>query len=106
MNTVDDISPIIVKKDSQDDLNQDLEALSLSELSDDEDEDHDENDENETTPVVKEVVNEITEESEKDIAFDYKKLLVGDLRAIVEEKGLSDNVKKLKKQELLDLLTQ
>ena len=38
------------------------------------------------------------------VVFDYKKASLGKLREIVEQKGLSSDTSKLKKQELLKLL--
>jgi hypothetical protein len=38
------------------------------------------------------------------VVFDYKKASLGKLREIVEQKGLSSDTSKLKKQELLKML--
>ena len=39
-----------------------------------------------------------------DVQINYKKMLVNELRELVKTKGLAENAKKLKKQELVNLL--
>ena len=78
---------------AQSDLNETRTRIlysSLSDLSDGED-----NTDGETQNA---------ESENNDVTINYKKLLVGELRSIAENKGLTDNAKKLKKHELLELL--
>ena len=78
------------KEEIMNSLEEELDTLSLSDLSDGE-----ENADGETQD---------TETENDELTINYKKLLVGELRSIAENKGLTDNAKKLKKHELLELL--
>jgi hypothetical protein len=78
------------KEEIMNSLEEELDTLSLSDLSDGE-----ENTDGETQD---------TETKNDELTINYKKLLVGELRSIAENKGLTENAKKLKKHELLELL--
>lgn len=94
-NTEDIISLNVIKPDVKTeidgDLEEELETLSLSDVS-----------ENNHETVTEKISDDSLNQDSLNI--DYKKLLVGELRNIVENKGLIDNAKKLKKNELLELL--
>lgn len=77
---------------------------------DDDDEDDDDNFSQETKHLV-EIVPESTSKTlhisgfDESIEMDYKKMSIGKLRTLVVEKGLSNDSSKLKKAELLQLLS-
>jgi len=93
----------VIKEEIEHKLQADLEALTISDLSDgddadDEDEENEENEENTTTQIVgSDILN-------TDVELNYKRMKVSELRAIVISKGLTEDAKKLKKPELLQLL--
>lgn len=95
---VDLVASEELKEEITTELNADLEALTISDLSDGEDDE----DEDDDTPSVGSITNENGEE----IQIDYKKMLVKELRALVEKRGLAEDTKKMKKKELLKLLVQ
>jgi hypothetical protein len=100
-NTVDLVASEELKEEITTELTADLEALTISDLSDGGDDDDDEDDDDDTPSV-----GSITNENGEEIQIDYRKMLVKELRAIVEKRGLAEDTKKMKKKELLKLLVQ
>ena len=99
-------TPELIKKEIENELTADLEALTISDLSNGEDEDDDEDDDDDEdgeNSIAQTVTSDILSQG---IEVNYKRMKVNELRAIVKSKGLVEDAKKLKKTQLLQLLNQ
>ena len=95
----------LIKKEIETELEADLEALTISDLSNGDDEEDEGEDEGEEDEEVELNTTETTTSVTLDVDVNYRKMKVSELRTIVKNKGLSEDTKKMKKTELLQLLS-
>jgi len=105
MENDDELSDI-EEDDDEDDDEDDVDDIEPNDEDDEDNEEDNENYEKITIPDIKIIkqVTETEETHESNKRINFKKMNVGDLRAMVIEKGLCEDPSKMKKGELIELI--